>query len=1250
MKREDVFNDIFTNPVSGEEYNIFSDNGFGKRLDWEVGKSEDGKETVRPINVSFREIDLSKLDSADLPEGVSPSDIKGFTVAQITAGKIDFENTGHNGYEWDKSDFYVLNPSLECVAVIKDNTFGMEEGMSIKDVIPFSKNSENKINDMINDNKNAIADVLDRGGLDAGSKNVNKIIFDVSGTLEVKLGDVIRAEKGESNADIADKYVNDILDLKLDCIEAVHQADMVIAAYSKEKTDNNGETGDDSFKAASEAVLLKQGALSELPQLNNLIIDLGINNELKDELGKNIFTEIDKKYAEIKEDVKGLSILSKSEDFKDKLSTLIESSNEKAGEKIQVEHREGKIDVLRNETGIRYINPEGNTIEISRDTKNIANHYMEILKASFCTEEKKEDLFASSALMIGESDGTMQGDINNLYEVKEYILEHYNDAFNEFDSFIGTSEDGEAIEKSQVHNDELEISQIIRDGVADRLEEDKVDKDIDKMEVVPLTDSKSNVDKSDNNTDKYNRENAVTNDTLESYKEHFDETTEKLDATVLKYGSVSRRFVSTKAMELSRLIDAKRLGYSMNETGMTQKMYGGYTKEERVLMDRKVYAADIVFTAMDMLHTNLLDEVAYRVIGNIMIAVEDFICKDRDSKPEDDSVDKNTKDGKENENKDVENNSDDISDDIKPEYFDFIPDDTEVYDIDPTEQDDADNKQTDLNEEEDKIDIKEDDKTASENADNPDSDPKDEPDKEEKDDTEKPDKDSDTKDEKDRTDNESNKTEKQDKEDTKDKEDKEDKSNDTEKDEEKSDKGNPKDTEIANSDKADNDDKSSEQDNIQKSEELTENIETKSDDTADSPGREKDSTDLDTEASEKEVVDEDFVEESSADKQDADDVEKDGEKEEKDDVVDAAADEENEQIDKEQEEDKVSEKDSPDTDKDQTDNEHDNQERDDEVQKDAVSDEKDKENELSESTSDLNDSDINNTDDDDNESDENATADDIQDSVDQAVKKMAADEKTEDVLKRNDDTTDNAITEVENGLGNIEDYGEEIDTLKDVISSESADHEDIARALEDVPIELQSDAVKAAFDDAVASGDGAETLLDSLSIITDELSTRATNGLDPFELNDFKEQLDDSLISRGDADAVNSWEYDIDPAQKDTVNINDFGINDITYDSDALMYYTDPMQFEENFMNDITNDINDIIDNTIRDAAANDNSNDVSNDSDLVEQKPDDVEVKPDDAMIDDFEQRQNDFDTGGQRNDMTPGSIDMDELAEALV
>lgn len=56
------------------------------------------------------------------------------------------------------------------------------------------------------------------------------------------------------------------------------------------------------------------------------------------------------------------------------------------------------------------------------------------------------------------------------------------------------------------------------------------------------------------------------------------------------------------------------------------------------------------------------------------------------------------------------------------------------------------------------------------------------------------------------------------------------------------------------------------------------------------------------------------------------------------------------------------------------------------------------------------------------------------------------------------------------------------------------------------------------------------------------------------------------------------------------MNINDFGINDITYDSDALMYYTDPMKFEENFMNDITNDINDIIDNTIRDAAANDNS------------------------------------------------------------
>lgn len=107
------------------------------------------------------------------------------------------------------------------------------------------------------------------------------------------------------------------------------------------------------------------------------------------------------------------------------------------------------------------------------------------------------------------------------------------------------------------------------------------------MEVIPLTDSKSNVDKSDNNTDKYNRENAVTNDTLESYKEHFDETTEKLDATVLKYGSVSRRFVSTKAMELSRLIDAKRLGYSMNETGMTQKCMVGIQKKSVYLWTEK---------------------------------------------------------------------------------------------------------------------------------------------------------------------------------------------------------------------------------------------------------------------------------------------------------------------------------------------------------------------------------------------------------------------------------------------------------------------------------------------------------------------------------------------------------------------------------------------------------------------------------------------------------------------------------------
>ena len=116
MKREEAFSEIFTNPATGEEYNIFTDETYGKRLEWNVGTSEDGKETVKPVNISFREIDLSKLDSVELPKEVSPEDIKGYTVAQITAGKVDFESTGHNGYEWDKSDFYVLSPDMKCVS------------------------------------------------------------------------------------------------------------------------------------------------------------------------------------------------------------------------------------------------------------------------------------------------------------------------------------------------------------------------------------------------------------------------------------------------------------------------------------------------------------------------------------------------------------------------------------------------------------------------------------------------------------------------------------------------------------------------------------------------------------------------------------------------------------------------------------------------------------------------------------------------------------------------------------------------------------------------------------------------------------------------------------------------------------------------------------------------------------------------------------------------------------------------------
>ena len=1228
MKREDAFNDIFTNPISGEEYNIFSDNSFGKRLDWEVGKSEDGKETVRPVNVSFRDIDLSKLDSVDLPEGVSAAEVKGFSVAQITAGKIDFENTGHNGYEWDKSDFYILSPDLKCVAVIKDNTFGMEEGMSIKDVIPFSKNSENKINDMINDNKNAIADLLDRSGIDAGSKNVGKVIFDVSGTLEAKIGDVIRLEKGESNADIADKYVNDVLDMKLDCIEAVHQADMVIASYAKEKIDGNGETADDSFKAVSEAVLLKQGALSELPELNDLIIDLGINNELKDELDKNKFIEIEKKYTEIKEDMSGISVLSKSDGFKDKLTAIIDNSNSKATEKIQVESREGKIDVLRNETGIRYINPEGNTIEISRDTKNIANHYMEILSAAHCTDEKKEDLFASSALMIGESDGTMQGDINNLYEVKEYILNHYEDAFNEFDSFISVSENGVAIESSEVRNVELEVSQIIRDGVADRLEEDtdKVDNDIDKMEVATTTDAKPDVESVN---DKEKQEAAVANNTIESYKEHFEETTEKLDATILKYGNVSRRFVSTKAMELSRMIDAKRLGYGMNEIGMTQKLYGGYTREERVLMDRKIYAADIVFTAMDMLHANILDEAAYRIVGNILIGIENFICKDRDSVIENDSVDKESNDNK------IDNKKDDVEieqEAIEQPDYDAIPEGTEYFDIDPTEHDSV--IQSDVSDN-DKVDLDNQDNTESDKIDEVSQDDKDNVGKQENEENA-------TKDEKNNTDTDTDKIENITKDDSKDDEDN---FKVLESDNEKFD-NDIKDAEIEKTDKID--ENTLEKDIVQRQEDINDNIEQKADNNTEISNIEESAEpDLEVDTFEKDIVDNENLDfETSEIKVDSKNSDKDVEKDDKDSVVDAAADEESDQIEKEQEQDKISEeKIDEESNAEKVDNEQEIEGK--ESQEDSVSEGKDKDNPQEENLIELNNG-IDNEDDDIEEKND-TSADSIQDKLETEVKKLAADEESEESSKKKDDATDNAFNEVENGLNNIENYGNEIDTIKDVISSNSADHEDIARALEDVPAELQSDAVKAAFDDAVASGNEADTLLDSLSIITDEISINDTNGLDPFELNDYKGQLDESLISRGDADAVNSWNYDIEPEQRGSSDINDASVNDISYDSEALMYYTDPVQFEQDFINDISNDINEIIDNTFKDAVDNDNLNDVSNDSDLIEKQPDDILNDADDTMMNDFEKNQVDIEIQEQDDSLNPGDIDTEDLADAI-
>ena len=1155
MKREEAFAEIFKNPSTGQEYDIFSGDSYGKRLEWNVGTGENGTDTVKPVNLSFRDIDMEKigLDESRL----AAPDIKGFSVVQMTAGKTDFENTKHNGYEWDKSDFYLVSPDMKCVAVIKDDNFGLAEGMSLKDAVPFTKNSETKIDVMVNDNKNAISDALDRNGLDAGSKAVNSLINEVAGLVEYKTGDEIRKEKGSGNAETADSYVNELIDMKMDCVEAVHQSDMVIMSYTKEKSDN-GEVTEKAFAGASQAVMVKHGALGLIPRINNMIDSLGVTHCLKDELDKDRFTAVEGKMSELRDDLKGVSVLSKSDEFKSVLNDSIEKSNESSVEKISTEYRENKMDVLRNETGLRYINPEGGTIEIGRDSKNVQNIYTEILKAAYCTEEKQEDILASSAMVMGQSDGTMQGDINLFYPVKYYILEHYKDGFKEYEAYMGTDKDGEKIELSEYKKDELELATVIRDGMADRLDlVEKEEKETD------ATDTESGAESSTDNEDVAEEKEPTE---MEKRKEHFDKLSEKLDNQITQYRNVGRRFFSTKAMELSRLIDAKKLGYNIGEVTPGFRPYGNLTREEQVLMDRKIYAADIVIAAMDMLNTNVFNEVAYRVIGNILTAIEDFIGKEKTEdaveKPEDekDRTDNETADG-------VEKN-------VNETDSDFIPDD--IYGIYEQEKDDADNSQTE----------NEKDSTDSDATDSADKDKENEKDAAE-------------------TDNENDVENAE--------TDEKDGSNDDSTNDTMSDSVEKENTDTL----TDTDDKSTadeEKNGYGENKDITE-----------------DTADLETEDSKNKDIINDSINDNisdSVEKEDTDTLTNTDDKstadEEKDeyggnnDVTDEAAEngetEQQDMTDNENPDKDKTGKEIPETDRTETDN-MEKQETDDNPDTDKTDsgeteDEKNDvgaaaeadEMETEEEKPDTAEED----DEADNEKENEDSAEAVQDKIDAETERRAdtmSDADTSDNGKDKDETVD-SMTDFTQDLSEQEQYREDINDLKDIINSESGDSDDMRRAIENIPEQMQNEAVTTAFNEAVDEGGNAGTLLDSLNIVTEGVAIHQDNGLNPFEMDGFKQNFDEKLGARssGDLEAVNSWTCEPDVSEGNAYDKTGYTPDYDTgfaYDSEAMLYYEDPERFETEFVNDLMEQVNPLLDDIIKDAQ--DNINDVSADDDYAD-------------------------------------------------
>lgn len=670
MALKNSFIEKFTNPLTNELYDIFKDIENPQKININDINNI-------PYKMSMYEIDLGKISKLGI-EGVNRSNLSTNFVCQITKGNIDFagdEKGGKfTGKDYENASLCLIDYKGEIISVIKDETQGFEAGINIKDCIELDEKSEKKIdNGLINNYGQKIQDVLSSSGLPATKNDINKMVDEINEHIDTSITFKIIDEQN-----LSDTYV----ELKMDAFEINSQADIILEQYTKDKTDGIKSEADTPVIQAAFAktevagIEKKISEAEEKKPFNPSNLTEAVDNDRIKAISEYKL-ELGNAREEINEVIKG----TKEETYSKGLQDAIDRYNNSDRPKLKIEIKEDGLNVVRNERGMRKVDTNGDELHLGSNINSRQTFLAEICKAEYCDEDKIRDVFNEGVYEtnpkpgIGEDTRTYEEKIHNDDSFCDFILRHDGEGFDDIKEFSHIDKDGENIATIEFQKDFKVLCEDIGNGLMTKMELDMIENNNDKPVVADVS--------AENNIISVSPKNDI--DTIDDtqqralHQDKFFEISDKITAQNNKYATVGASFTSTKIMEFERLIEARMAGMSLSDVSLLRNANGGKMSPEMVMeLDRPVYIADCVCSFISVLHTNIFNEVAYRIIYNFFYGVEKIIT-------ETDSVDNNENSAIDNDKINIDNTTDDstqndLDSNIPDDILENMPGDIEISD------------------------------------------------------------------------------------------------------------------------------------------------------------------------------------------------------------------------------------------------------------------------------------------------------------------------------------------------------------------------------------------------------------------------------------------------------------------------------------------------------------------------------------------------------------------------------------------